>query len=150
MKRRDFLRSAVVGAGSLVLAAPGSRVFAAPEDYTGRFLVSLQLTGGWDVTSFCDPKINPSGGPMINNWASGYSSLSQLPGSDRLRWAPFASNERLFSNHFRKMLVINGVDAQTNSHSTGVIYNHSGANAAGQPTLTALFAAAQETELPLA
>ena len=48
------------------------------------------------------------------------------------------------------MLVINGVDAQTNSHTTGVPYNWSGRNAAGLPTLTALFAASKAPDLPLA
>jgi hypothetical protein len=48
------------------------------------------------------------------------------------------------------MLVVNGVDAQTNSHTTGVLHNWSGRNAAGLPTLTALFAAQNNPQLPLA
>ena len=39
------------------------------------------------------------------------------------------------------MLVINGVDAQTNSHGTGVRYNWTGRNTEGHPSLTALLAA---------
>ena len=48
------------------------------------------------------------------------------------------------------MLVINGVDAQTNSHTTGVIHNWSGRNSLGYPTLTALFAANMAPDFPLA
>ena len=39
------------------------------------------------------------------------------------------------------MLVINGVDAQTNSHTVGIVHNWSGRNAEGYPTTTALLAA---------
>ena len=39
------------------------------------------------------------------------------------------------------MLVINGVDAQTNSHTAGVIHNWSGRISEGYPTTTALLAA---------
>ena len=38
-------------------------------------------------------------------------------------------------------MVINGIDLQTNSHTTGVLHNWSGRNAEGYPGLTALFAA---------
>lgn len=47
------------------------------------------------------------------------------------------------------MLVINGVDAQTNSHTTGVTHNWSGRNAIGYPTLSALFAAKNAPDQPL-
>ena len=39
------------------------------------------------------------------------------------------------------MLVINGVDAQTNAHSTGVVHNWSGRASEGYPSMTALLAA---------
>ena len=39
------------------------------------------------------------------------------------------------------MLVINGVDAQTNSHTVGIVHNWSGRNSEGYPTTTALLAA---------
>lgn len=146
MKRRDFLKNLAIGCSGTALATQGIRVHAAPGDYQGRFLVSLQLSGGWDVTSLCDPKMNQPGERIINNWAQ--TASTQTIG--RINYAPFASNARLFTNHYRKMLVINGVDAQTNSHSTGVLHNFSGINTAGQPTLTALFAGANAPELPLA
>ena len=39
------------------------------------------------------------------------------------------------------MLVINGVDAQTNSHDAGIVHNWSGRISEGYPTTTALLAA---------
>ena len=39
------------------------------------------------------------------------------------------------------MLVINGVDAQTNSHSAGIVHNWSGRVSQGYPSMTALLAA---------
>ncbi len=48
------------------------------------------------------------------------------------------------------MLVINGVDAQTNSHETGRLFNWTGSNAEGRPSLSALFAASQSPKQPLA
>ena len=47
------------------------------------------------------------------------------------------------------MLVINGIDAQTNSHTTGVLHNWSGRNAEGFPSITALFAARFAPKQPL-
>ena len=56
MKRRDLLkRTMLLGIAGLSLPTP--RLYAAPfEGYAGRLLVNLQCDGGWDVTSFCDPK----------------------------------------------------------------------------------------------
>ena len=47
------------------------------------------------------------------------------------------------------MLVINGVDAQTNSHTVGIIHNWSGRNSEGYPTTTALLAAHYAQGLPV-
>lgn len=146
MKRRSFLKSMTSAATLAAFSSLSNRVWAAPEDYEGRFLVVMQMDGGWDVTQLCDPKTNTPGEPAINNWANS----SEVQTAGRIQYAPVASNQRLFENHHQKMLVINGVDAQTNSHTTGVLHNWSGRNAAGLPTLTALFAAAKAPDLPLA
>jgi uncharacterized protein (DUF1501 family) len=146
MKRRIFLKSMASSAALASFASLSNRVWAAPEAYEGRFLVVMQMDGGWDVTQLCDPKVNTPGEPDINKWAN----ESDIQTAGRIQYAPVASNRRLFENHHQKMLVINGVDAQTNSHTTGVLHNWSGRNAAGLPTLTALFAAAKAPDLPLA
>lgn len=146
MNRRIFLKSMASTATLAAFSSLSSRVWAAPENYEGRFLVVMQMDGGWDVTQLCDPKTNTPGEPDINNWANS----SEIQTAGRIQYAPVASNQRLFENHHQKMMVINGVDAQTNSHTTGVLHNWSGRNAAGLPTLTALFAAAKAPDLPLA
>ena len=54
-----------------------------------------------------------------------------------IAYAPFARNAAFFEKYHRRMLVINGVDAQTNSHTVGVVHNWSGRNSEGYPTTTA-------------
>ena len=114
--------------------------------YTGKLLVTLQLDGGADVTQLCDPKTNTRGEPPINHWAETRDPVQ----IGNLRYAPIADNERLFSRFGVDMLVINGVDSQTNSHETGKIYNWTGSNAEGRPSLSALHAAYTAPEQPLA
>ena len=114
-------------------------------DYRGKLFVFVQAEGGWDPTSFCDPKANTPGEPVINHWAE-RDEVRQI---GRIRYAPFAHNDAFFKKYHRRMLVINGVDAQTNSHSVGVVHNWSGRNAEGYPTTTALLAAHYAPELPV-
>jgi hypothetical protein len=145
MKRRDILKLAgwsAIGA-SLPLAF---RSYAAPGDYSGPLFVSLQVAGGWDVTSFCDPKENIPGEEDINHWAN----AGEIQQAGNLSYAPFADNATFFEKYHDYMLVINGVDAQTNSHSAGVTHNWSGRLSEGYPTVTALAASVYAPELPMA
>ena len=112
MKRRAMLK-ALMAAGA---AASGFRLpLVHAADDRGKLFVFVQADGGWDPTSFCDPKANTPGEPVINHWAES-DEVRQI---GRLRYAPFASNEAFFRKYHRRMLVINGVDAQTNSHTVG-------------------------------
>lgn len=145
--RRQFLRAAVAGvsagAGLSTMRLWGSEIDTA---YAGKLLVTLQLDGGADVTQFCDPKVNTPGERKINQWAD-----SAEPGRvGNISYAPIANNAQLFERFGADTLVINGVDAQTNSHETGRLFNWTGSNAEGQPSLSALFAAAQSPDQPLA
>ena len=140
--RRGFLRNAALLASAM--SAPAV-LRAAPDGYSGPLLVVLQAAGGWDVTSYCDPKGNITGERVINHWAE--NAEPQTAGN--IEYAPFANNAWFFERHRNNILVINGVDAQTNSHSTGVLHNWSGRNARGFPSLTALFAARHAPTLPL-
>ena len=40
-----------------------------------------------------------------------------------LFYAPFAGNVAFFEKYYQRMLVVNGVDAQTNSHTVGIVHN---------------------------
>ena len=114
-------------------------------DYRGKLFVSVQADGGWDPTSFCDPKANTPGEPVINHWAE----RDQVRQAGHIPYAPFARNAAFFEKYHRRMLIINGVDAQTNSHTVGIVHNWSGRNSEGYPTTTALLAAHHGSDLPI-
>ena len=135
MKRRTVLKGMLgaIGAGAMGFRLP----LADASHHGGKLYVFVQADGGWDPTSFCDPKANVAGEPVINNWAS----REEVQEAGNIRYAPFAANKAFFEKYHERMLVINGVDAQTNSHTVGVVHNWSGRNAEGFPTATALLAA---------
>jgi hypothetical protein len=144
LTRRHFLHSLTVAAATGMLSGvTGSARAATP--YTGKLVISLQLSGGLDVTSFSDPKMNQAGKPVISNWAT----TGQIGTAGNLSYAPVASNANFFAKYYRDILVINGVDSQTNSHTVGVLHNWSGRNAEGYPSLTALFAGVMQSALPM-
>ena len=143
MKRRTVLKSLLAGVGSAVSGFRLPLVHAA--DYRGKLFVFVQADGGWDPTSFCDPKANTPGEPVINHWAQ----RDEVRQAGRVPYAPFAGNVAFFEKYHRRMLVINGVDAQTNSHTVGIVHNWSGRNSEGYPTTTALLAAHYAPALPV-
>ena len=143
--RRAFLRKSALAASALSIS-PALRVWG--NEAAGsetRLLVTLQLNGGADVTMLCDPKQNVNGEPKINHWADQLEPEQ----AGAISYAPIASNDLLFGRFGADMLVVNGVDSQTNSHETGQLFNWTGVNSEGKPSLTALFAAAQAPEQPL-
>ena len=142
MRRRTLLKGLLAAA----IGAPGFRLpLVNAAGHSGKLFVFVQADGGWDPTSFCDPKTNTPGEPVINHWAQ-YNDVHQ---AGNIPYAPFADNAAFFNKHYPNMLVINGVDAQTNSHGTGVVYNWSGRNSEGYPTLSALLAAHYGPALPI-
>ena len=144
MKRRTFVRSLLAPA---VGAASGFHLpLANAADYDGKLFIFVQAKGGWDPTSFCDPKTNTPGEKVINHWAENGETRQ----AGNLFYADFAKNTAFFEKYYDRMLVINGVDAQTNSHTTGVIHNWSGRVSEGYPSMTALLAAQYGPELSLA
>ncbi len=148
MKRRSFLQ--LMAATGLTSTMPSfmlsaNQVQAAEIDpYSGDFYVLIDAEGGWDVTSFCDPKQSLS----INKWAL-TDTTKTIVGSP-IQYAPFAHNERFFTQHHNDMLVVNGIDSQTNAHQAGRRHNWSGRLAEGYPSFAALVAAIKAPELPLA
>ena len=143
MNRRKLLKGTMPFAAA---AIAGFRVpFAHAADYRGKLCVFIQADGGWDPTSFCDPKTNTPGEPVINHWAE----KREIEQAGNIPYAPFAANRAFFQKHFRNMLVINGVDAQTGSHTVGVVHNWSGRNSEGYPTTTAMLAAHRAPDLPV-
>ena len=135
MKRRTFFKGLLAAAGG---AVSGFHLpLANAADYDGKLFVFVQADGGWDPTSFCDPKTNTPGERIINHWAEAGDTWQ----AGNLFYADFGNNGEFFEKYYDRMLVINGVDAQTNSHSAGVVHNWSGRVSEGYPSMTALLAA---------
>ena len=144
MKRRTFVRSLLAPA---VGAVSGFHLpLANAANYDGKLFIFVQADGGWDPTSFCDPKTNTPGEKVINHWAE----TGEIRQAGNLVYANFANNEAFFEKHYDRMLVINGVDAQTNSHTAGIVHNWSGRVSEGYPSMTALLAAHHAPDLSLA
>ena len=140
--RRDFLKAlplAAISLGHPILSSANS--FSLLE----KFVVTIQAEGGWDVTCFCDPKENQKGEEEITRWSR--NKTTQQFGN--IKYAPFAKNEHFFKKHAEKMLIINGVDCQTNAHLTGQIVSWSGRTSGGLPSITALNSAVNGPGLPL-
>ena len=143
MKRRTFVRSLLAPA---VGAVSGFHLpLANAAGYDGKLFIFVQAKGGWDPTSFCDPKMNTPGEKVINHWAENGETRQ----AGNLFYADFANNTAFFEKYYDRMLVINGVDAQTNSHTAGVVHNWSGRVAEGYPSMTALLAAHHGPDLSL-
>ena len=100
-----------------------------------KFVLQIQTGGGWDVTAFCDPKINVSGERKISKW----SDNDEIKEAGNIPYAPFADNSAFFNEYHADMLVINGVDTLTNGHSIGATHTWSGRTAVGFPSLTAIY-----------
>ena len=133
MTRRNFITS-LLATG----AASGFRVpLAEAAGYTGKLFAFIQAKGGWDPTSFCDPKTNVASEPTINHWAES----GEIRQAGNIRYASFANNQAFFDKYYQRILVVNGVDAQTNSHTAGIVHSWSGRISEGYPTTTALLAA---------
>ena len=142
MKRRDVLKSLIAATAGI---SAGFRLpLAHAADYGGKLFAFVQADGGWDPTVFCDPKVNTPGEPVITHW----SEREDVRQAGNIPYAPFANNATFFEKYYDRMLVINGVDAQTNSHTVGITHNWSGRNSEGFPTTTALLAAHYGGEMP--
>ena len=144
MKRREFTRLLSMAGLGAVTPWPLNLASAA-EPYTGPFYISLAAIGGWDVTSFCDPKSNVAGERTINTWANS-SSIEQI---GNIAYAPVANNRSFFERFYRDMLVINGIDTQTNSHDDGRRHTWSGRIGFGYPSFGAIASSAIAPDLPL-
>ena len=86
--RRDFLRLASLAPFATVFPLLGE----AATPFGGKFVVTVQARGGWDVTCFCDPKENQRGEPVITAW----SNNNETQTSGNIKYAPFANNEAFF------------------------------------------------------
>ncbi|MCB9682041.1 MAG: DUF1501 domain-containing protein [Alphaproteobacteria bacterium] len=147
MDRRDFLKW--TAAAGMVATAPRwmPTARAATEAWQGPYWLTIHAAGGWDPTLLCDPKgrANENTPDPVNHYFT-----DDIVEVGPFRAAP-VSGHRTFLERFRDdLLVINGIDAQTNSHETGTRYTWSGSMDPGYPALPALVAAAEPARPSLA
>ena len=153
MKRRDFLKLSATASGLLLCG--NTRLAMAQAAFSGPFWLFVEARGGWDPTSFCDPKgfgLGVNGD--INNYDQ--NDIGQI---GNIRYAPppdsFVNDTSLFSNqdfftaHFQRLLVINGIDYGTNSHTVGRTASWTGSRARNYPSIGALIAAEEAPDLSL-
>jgi hypothetical protein len=148
MDRRDFLK--LMGIAGLTTLVPWPRAKARAQTldpYGGSVFITFAASGGWDPTSFCDPKMNVPGAPEINRWSR--TATTQTIDGSSITYAPFANNAEFFARFHPDMLVINGIDTETNSHDVGVRNNWSGRVPPGYPSFSALAASVFGDGLPL-
>ena len=134
MDRRDFFLKAMASGvvipswGLLPLAAKGQQA-AAPKIFA-----YVHGDGGptWDF--FGDPSVDPT-----------YNLYTQaglaIPGSGRLRWAPIGNNTTFFNAYRDRILMVNGINTLSNSHSDGARSMATGKLEMGFPALGELHAA---------
>lgn len=147
MDRRDFLKlAASAGLAVSLPALPRSARAAAP--YAGPLWVMVDASGGWDPTSLCDPKgmlSESEEDPMNRSYLA-----SDIGTAGNLRFAPVGGNQAFFEKHYQRLLVVNGLDTETNSHDSGSRNVWSGRLADGHPCFAALVAGAVAREKPMA
>ena len=177
MLRRNFLKYTSAVAAMALL--PQS-VNAAEINYKGPLWIFIQAGGGWDPTSFCDPKgyeytevTNVDGSvdtvredtPMnksfkkdeiktLSNGISYPKFIGTGDGPSEFNNTEAANLNDKFDNFFTTykddLLVINGIDTQTNGHASGSRYMMSGRLSEGLPATSALIAGANIPASPLA
>ncbi len=152
--RRKFLSVGVLAGLAAGVTAAERRVLHAqpmpPSEgvtpYAGRFFLMIDAGGGWDPTMLCDPK----GGDINRQFMP-----AAIRSAGNHRYAPITyadinySNQRFFEKFGPRLMVINGIDTQTNNHDTGTRYIWSGHLEDGYPPLAALVAAALAPGRPL-
>ena len=154
MNRRDFLKY-TAGLG-LALGTGGKISFAASGGE--HYFVLVNASGGWDPTSLCDPKGNATRadgrGPInyyhkddIGSVPASPFRYAPLPNSRLLSSAnapglrndmPLSSFSSFFERHASHMMIINGIDVETVSHSVGARVTWSGSIQEDAPSIGAL------------
>ena len=157
MYRRQFLK--YLASSSLGLTLPLNGIVRAAEP--DRFWVMVNAGGGWDPTYFLDPKGDRNRldgrGPVNNYSVNAITTAGNIPFPSSYPEninPPDANSPGHFANFFPKhaehLLVINGIDTQTNNHSAGSRYVWSGKIEEGYPSFAAIAAATEAPTEPLA
>ena len=139
INRRDFMKIA----GCVVPYWGLIPVSNAQSIYSGKILVDIHAGGGLDASSWFDPR---EADPTLNDYArNGVPAVV----AGNLRVAPMANNGAFAMANFRRMMVINGINSETNSHEDGTRTHASGMLAMAYASMPELYAYAKGSDLPL-
>lgn len=152
MNRREFFKLASLAGltviPSLSIANGGGYAGAPalPAAYEGAFWIFVNAGGGWDPTLLCDPKgrANEEAIDPVNMYFE-----DEILTAGNIEYAPIGYNDVFFQKYYQDLLIINGIDMQTNGHDSGSRNTWSGRLAEGYPSLPALIAANFGPELPM-
>jgi len=164
MHRRKFLKYLSISTAIALFPMP----LSAMGNTDNTLYVFIQASGGWDVTSLCDPKGYLSSEIDKNNRVSSsamnksYAQKDIIKLSNGISYPPISVDTHgnshgvvydyanFFDKYEKELLIINGIDTQTNSHSSGRRYMMSGNLSEGYPAISALIAGARMPSSPLA
>ncbi len=164
MHRRNFLKLAALSGVSVFSPVAVRRAKAAT--YPGPFYVMISARGGWDPTYLCDPKPYNEDIAVTLNKRYNFDPMADKAGN--IAYAPISftqadvgyndassmdylmPNQAFFNKHFAELLVLNGINMETNNHFRGVTTMWSGRGEEGLPSAAALLAAIKGPSLPLA
>jgi len=164
MQRRDFLK--YLSISTITALSPLSLEASTSSDPT--LYIFIQAAGGWDVTSLCDPKgyresdKDRAGNITATAMNRSYAHTDIITLKNGISFPPITvathgdshrviyDYETFFNKYENELLIINGIDAQTNGHTSGLRYMMSGRLAEGYPSLSALIAGAKMPSSPLA
>ena len=143
MKRRDFLK---ISTAAGLMSVGGTRLAQAQSSFSGPYWLLIEARGGWDPTSFCDPKgrglgVNGDINDYDQNAIGTVGNLAYAPPPDSFPGGGgLYSNQEFFTNHFQRMVVVNGIDMGTNSHDVGRTAAWTGSRALNYPSIAAVVA----------
>jgi uncharacterized protein (DUF1501 family) len=151
MERRDFLKLASsVGLG-VVAGSTLSGHAKSADKYEGPYYLMFHAGGGWDPTSFCDPKGAQSLAEMETNDAMNKSYLAgEIADAGPFKVAPLPGIVEFFQKHSSRLMVINGIDFATNSHDAGTRTAWTGTLQENKPAFAALVAGVYAPTQPMA
>lgn len=154
MERRDFIKLASMAGLGVVAGATFAGETKADQPFTGPFWIMINGGGGWDPTSFCDPKgANGAADPDPMNH---YLKSDILTIGNFKVAPPLVTNlndnfaQRFFEYHQSRLMVINGIDMATNAHDAGNRAAFSGTLIEGKPAFAALVAGVYGATQPMA
>lgn len=138
--RRDFLKfaGAVIPSWGLIPIAS-----AQSSLYTGPIYIGVHASGGIDASSWFDPRETD---PTMNAYAAA-GTPAVVAGN--IRAAPMGNNGPFLQRYFQQMLVLNGVNSETNSHDDGTRAHATGMLAMNYPNLSELFAYTHAKDKPM-